>query len=51
MTIAIIATMCVIGVLALAFQVLEPLVERSQKSPAYRARRRRGANRGFLFVP
>jgi hypothetical protein len=54
MTIAIIAAVCVIGVLALAFQVIEPLVEASQEPPRRvrrPARRGRSANRGFLSVP
>jgi hypothetical protein len=54
MTIAIVAALCVIGVLALAFQVIEPLVEASH-GPLARVRRptrrRPSANRGFLSVP
>jgi hypothetical protein len=47
MTIAIIAAVCVTGVLALAFQVIEPLAE----ARAGRRRRRRSANHGFLSLP
>lgn len=53
MTIAIVAAICVMGVLALVFQVIEPLVEASQEPPPRvrrPARRRRSANRGFLSV-
>jgi hypothetical protein len=51
MTTAIIAAMCVIGVLALAFQVLEPLVEPLQKPAPRHPRRGRSPDHGFLFVP
>jgi hypothetical protein len=50
MTVAIVAAICVMGVLALVFQVIEPLVEASQE-PSPRVRRGRSATGGFLSVP